>query len=303
MTSKPKISKERIWTVISCQCTSLEEELCSWLFFQYDTLGIENKILDNSKILLLASFAADNEKIKDISILRNHFKEIGLLDCAKTLTIKPLANEDWLTNWKIHFAPFKVSDLFFICPPWSIKKLKDKDIVELKKIIIDPGMAFGTGLHATTAFCLQAIGKYLQGPNILDVGTGSGILSIASALSLPKAKITAIDMDENSIENAQHNIELNTVTKQIKLSKSTLESFAQTNNKQFNTILSNLTAEVIIDCLPAYNKILINDGTIILAGIIEERLSLLEKSLSKYPFKIIHEQIDKGWVGLVLNKA
>ena len=96
---------------------------------------------------------------------------------------------------------------------------------------------------------------------------------------LPEARITAIDIDKNSIENAKHNIELNHVEKQISLSQNSLESFCKSNNQQFDTLLSNLTAEVIVDCLPAYNTLLSNSGNLILAGIIEERLNLLKKEI------------------------
>jgi ribosomal protein L11 methyltransferase len=163
-------------------------------------------------------------------------------------------------------------------------------------------MAFGTGLHATTSYCLEALEKHLAGPNILDVGTGSGILAIAAAFALPEAKITAIDFDENSFDNAQHNFELNHVDCKIKLSQDTLESFEKDNHKQFDTILSNLTAEVIIACLPTYNKILANGGNLILAGIIEERLPLIEKEITKYPLRLIDKNRKDGWVGLTFTK-
>lgn len=119
---------------------------------------------------------------------------------------------------------------------------------------------------------------------------------------LPEARITAIDIDKNSIENAKHNIELNHVEKQISLSQNSLESFCKSNNQQFDTLLSNLTAEVIVDCLPAYNTLLSNSGNLILAGIIEERLNLLKKEIAQYSFKLVTEKIKKGWVGLVLEK-
>jgi ribosomal protein L11 methyltransferase len=300
--NKSMKEKTTTWTILSCQLDVAEEDLCSWQLFEQGTLGLEISNVNEKTLSIKASFrpeALSKEKVED---LRYRFKQAGLETAANTLTIESLANEDWLTNWKKHFEPFHVGDSFLICPPWLTKNLKDKDIAELRKIIIDPGMAFGTGLHTTTSYCLHAIEKHLQGPNVLDVGTGSGILSIASTLLLPEANITAIDIDEHAIENASHNIALNHVEAKIKLHQESLESFEKTNKTQFNTILSNMTAEAIIDFLPIYKKILITNGILILAGIIEERLNLLENTISQYPFKLINKEINKGWVGLVFIK-
>ncbi len=302
MTSITKPSKKRFWTVISCQCDILEEELCSWLLFQHGTLGIENKAIAGEKLLLLASFAKNNATTKNITKLRQELKTAGLIEPAKTLKASSLADQDWLSNWKKYFEPFHIGNSFLVCPPWSTKKLKKEDTAGPIKIIIEPGMAFGTGLHATTRFCLESIEKHLRGPNILDVGTGSGILSIASSIILSKANITAIDIDEHAIDNAKHNIALNNVGSKISLRKKSLESLDRANKSQFDTILSNMTAETIIEFMPIYSKILANDGILILAGIIEERLNLVTKSLAKSSFTIMKQQIDNGWVGLILSK-
>lgn len=279
-----------------------DEDLCSWILFEQGTLGLEISNINKKNISIKASFHPADLSKEKADDLRYRFKQAGLETIANTLKIESLANQDWLTNWKKHFEPFHVGDSFLICPPWLSKNIKDKDIAALKKIIIDPGMAFGTGLHATTRYCLHALEKHLQGPNILDVGTGSGILSIAGTLLLPEANITAIDIDENAIDNARHNIALNHAQAKIRLVQTSLESFDQTNKTQFNTILSNMTAEAIIDFLPVYKKILVTGGILILAGIIEERITLLENKISQYPFKLVNKEIDNGWVGLVFSK-
>lgn len=304
MAPKLKNNKKRSWTVISCQCDSEEEEdICSWLFFQYDTLGIENKHLADGRLLLVASFAEDNPKITNLAKIRQHFEECGLEDCAKTLTLTPLADQDWLSNWKIHFEPFKIGDTFMICPPWAVQNIPDLPLSETKKIIIDPGMAFGTGLHATTSFCLQAIEKYLKGPNILDVGTGSGILSIASAITSRGANITAIDLDENAVENAKHNAALNFLTSHIDIRQESLAQFDQHNSQKFDTVFANVTAEVIVESLPVFNKLTAIEGNLILAGIIEERLDMLTEAMSNHPFKLVDKKLESGWVGLVYAKT
>lgn len=303
MTSKIKENKKHTWTSISCKCTAEEEELCSWIFFQYDTLGVESENLDQEKLTLTAFFADNNQLIKNLEQLRLDFDSHGLHNIAKNLTLNTIEEEDWLHNWKKHFEPFTIADKFLICPPWKIQTKIKKENTDLVKIIIDPGMAFGTGLHATTKFCLTAMHKYAKGPNILDVGTGSGILSIAYALLQPASHIVAIDMDEFSIENATHNIELNNVQKQIELIHTEAKEYSQQAKTKFNTILSNITAEFIIDLFPEYNKLLLPGGNLVLAGIIEERLNLVEAAVAKFPFKLIEKNLDNNWVGLVYNKV
>lgn len=286
-------NKTNIWTIASCQSDLADADTCSWLFFEQGALGLETIDLDEQSTLIKASFNPNDLSQEKIDELRYHFKEAGLHKTAETFKIESLPNQDWLTNWKKHFEPFTVGNSFLICPPWHCKNISKQQLENRKQIIVDPGMAFGTGLHTTTSFCLRAMEKHLKGENILDVGTGSGILSIATALLLPEARITAIDIDKNSIENAKHNIELNHVEKQISLSQNSLESFCKSNNQQFDTLLSNLTAEVIVDCLPAYNTLLSNSGNLILAGIIEERLNLLKKEIAQYSFKLVTEKIKK----------
>jgi len=295
---------ERVWTIVSCQCSKIDEDFCSWLYFEQGALGLEILDLDKETRSIRASFRPKDLSKEKFDELRHRLKEASLSRIAETLKVETLANQDWLSNWKKHFEPFTVGNSFLVCPPWQSKNIPDKLLASRKKIIIDPGMAFGTGLHATTRFCLQAIEQYAKGPNILDVGTGSGILAIACTLTIAKSKILALDIDRDAMANAKHNIELNHVEKRIELHLNNTEVFDDllTNNENFDTILSNLTAEAIIDLLPTYNKLLNADGCLILAGIIEERLSILESALAKFSLKSINKTIDQGWIGLVLTK-
>ncbi len=291
---------QREWIVVSCECSPSEEETCSWLFFQNQTLGLEIENISNETVRLKASFAAENLSPEDLEDLSHRFMQAGFDRAADTLKAEPIADQDWMSNWKKYFMPFTIGDSLSICPPWHIDKTNTKEFQHRKKIIIDPGMAFGTGLHATTKFCLHAIEKWGQGPNVLDIGTGSGILAIASAILLPASHIVALDIDENAIANATHNIELNHLKKSIELRQASPDTFA---GGQFDTLLSNLTVEAIIDLLPIYNKLLAPDGILILAGIIEERLSLLKGALSAYGWQKLEQAIDRGWVGIVLRKS
>jgi ribosomal protein L11 methyltransferase len=290
--------KKRDWIVISCQCNLADEEICSWIFFQNGTLGLEIENISDDVIILKASFAANSVFPDHLEDLRLQFKQAGVTQAAETLKAENLADQDWMSNWKKYFVPFPVGDSFFICPPRQT--LSSKELGKRKKIIIDPGMAFGTG-HVTTKFCLRAIEKRLKGPHILDVGTGSGILAIASVMILPTAHVVAIDIDENAIANAAHNLELNNLENVVELKQTSIQTFSE---QQFNTIISNLTAETIVELLPLFDKLLAQGGILILAGIIEQRLAMLNSALSRRNFQQLNKAKEKGgWIGMILRKG
>ena len=125
-----------------------------------------------------------------------------------TITLSETEDKDWINNWKTFFKPFRAADDIVIKPTWeTYEKEKDSDIL----IEIDPGIAFGTGSHETTKLCIQALDKYVkEGDSILDVGCGSGILSIA-ALKLGAAHATAIDIDEVAVKVAAENMAVNQI--------------------------------------------------------------------------------------------
>ena len=292
--------------IVSCQCTSAEEEICSWIFFQNGALGLEIENLSSDAVRLKASFTANNLSPEYLEDLRFNFMQAGVDLAADTFTVEQLADQNWMNNWKKYFEPFTVGNSFIVCPPWREAKLTAKDLGERKKIIIDPGMAFGTGQHATTKFCLQAIENWAKGPRILDIGTGSSILAIACAMLFQDATIWALDIDDQALENARHNIKLNNLEDRIKLfgkSPSALFPAVIRETEKFDTLLSNLTVEDIISLLPTYDKLLNTDGVLILAGIIETRLKQLEDKLVQHKFKILEKSLSQGWVGIALIKS
>ncbi len=290
---------------MSCQSSRRDEDTCSWIFFQSGALGLEIENLSEQEISIKASFAAKDFSADNLSEINRQLKQAKLDRPAKTLSVENIADQDWMTNWKKYFQPFTVGESFIICPPWRTNEIKHIDLSKRKKILIDPGMAFGTGQHATTGFCLQAIEHWARGPRIMDVGTGSGILAIACALFMAKSSILALDIDDNAINNARQNIKLNNVAKRIELEQMSPEVFCSDAAKlsRFNTLLANLTAEDIVSLLATFDRLLSDDGVLILAGIIEEKSAMLESALAQYPLKTLEKNIDRGWIGMVLAKS
>lgn len=185
-------------------------------------------------------------------------------------------------------------------------------------IYIEPGMAFGTGLHVTTQFCLRMIEAAFSNnlennfaPNftpdfapcrVLDVGTGSGILSILCALLHKESEITALDIDGDALRNASENLAINNVSERINLHLGTTADLkSEIGSERFDCIFSNLTSEDIIALLPEYERLCSPGALAICAGIVEEKLPQLEKVLIERGWKILTRELNKGWAGLVLK--
>lgn len=206
-------------------------------------------------------------------------------------------DDEVLANaWKEHFKPFKVGNKMIVKPTWEGYKRNSDDIV----IEIDPGMAFGTGDHETTFLCLQLLEKYINPKDyIVDVGCGSGILGIAAA-KLGAEEVLCIDIDENACKVASENIIINKVEKSVTIRKGNLLDNA---NRNFNIVVANIIADIIISLGEQALNILKNDGYFISSGIITDRKDDVINSLVIKGFEII-EVLEKGeWCAIVAKKV
>jgi ribosomal protein L11 methyltransferase len=289
------------WSVIQFEIDAKDEELASWLMIQCGANACEIQPITPERARINACFDARPLSESELAKVRSNFEEYGLSSSLQSLQLQSVPDQDWLARWKEGFEPFFVGDEFLICPPWRQDKLTPESIGNRHVILIEPGMAFGTGLHETTQFCLKMLKRYLSGSTILDVGTGSGILSIAAAKLLgSKAKITALDITDSAIETARDNFKLNNVATQIHLLEGSTELV---RGSTFGTILSNLTCEDIIALLDDYKKLLRSGGNVICAGILKEKLSMLEAALPTFGFKIKEQEVGEKWAGTILQTA
>ncbi|WP_300407991.1 50S ribosomal protein L11 methyltransferase [Lagierella sp.] len=202
---------------------------------------------------------------------------------------------DWSIEWKKFFKPFEVGDKFVIVPSWE-----DYDNISNKLILnIDPGMAFGTGSHETTSICLSMLEKLdLQNKKVCDVGTGSGILAIASA-KLGADSILAIDIDSQSVKTAKENVDINNCNDKIKVLSGDLLS---STSEKYDLIIANILPDVIIELIPQAVEKLKNNGYLLVSGIILEKKDMVMKELIKNDFQIVLD-IDKGeWTGILGRK-
>ena len=230
--------------------------------------------------------------------VQNIFQEIReYCEIGKgTVTLSETEDKDWINNWKTFFKPFRAADDIVIKPTWeTYEKEKDSDIL----IEIDPGIAFGTGSHETTKLCIQALDKYVkEGDSILDVGCGSGILSIA-ALKLGAAHATAIDIDEVAVKVAAENMAVN----QIPSSRYTLYDGDLISNAFLKVkvgtghdiVVANILADVIIPLTGVIRPHLKKGGLYITSGIIDTKEEEVRQTLLENGFEILAVEHMKEW--------
>ena len=303
-TDAVKPEEKRSWWVLEFDVESRSEDMASWLMIQLGANGCQFISSKDGVVTMQASFEADRIDPNKLQPVHAALDEYGLAPVAATLRINKLEEEDWLAEWKKGMEPIKLGEKFLVSPPWFKDKIAEVDLQGRQIIWIEPGLAFGTGFHATTQFCLQAVESYLgsidksQKWQILDVGTGSGILAIAAAHLLPNAEILALEIDPTACRVAAENFALND-KKQIKLIEGSTEKVL---GRKFDAILSNLTCEDNVALLQEYVDALPPGGKLILSGILLEKSAIIEKAIAGQALKIVHKEEREIWAGLVVER-
>ncbi|HLQ70941.1 MAG TPA: 50S ribosomal protein L11 methyltransferase, partial [Bacillota bacterium] len=190
----------------------------------------------------------------------------------------------------------KISDNIWIKPTWeSIEtNVEDPLVIEL-----DPGMAFGTGTHPTTKLCVQALEKFVkQDDTVLDVGCGSGVLSIAAAL-LGADSVYAFDLDDVAVSSTRNNTNVNKMEDVIKVKQNNL---LEGITEKADVIVSNILAEIIITFTQDVWECLKEEGYFIASGIISEKKELVVSNLHESGFKIVHTDLKDDWIVIVAQK-
>ena len=217
---------------------------------------------------------------------------IGEFFKIETTTIQ---DSDWENSWKDYFVILNTGERFVIVPTWrEYENEEDKYVIN-----IDPGMAFGTGGHETTSLCIKNLEKYVKPhDNIIDVGCGSGILSIAASY-LTDGEIKAVDLDKLAVDVSRENFALNNLENRIAVEEASLLT---KETKKYNVIVANILAHIIELMLDDAYKLLEDGGYYITSGIIKDKKDeLLEKMLER-GFKLVEETSDNEWYSFVVTK-
>ncbi|MDG5786535.1 50S ribosomal protein L11 methyltransferase [Evansella sp. AB-P1] len=213
-----------------------------------------------------------------------------------TVSVSEVNEEEWATAWKKYYKPVKVSNLITITPTWEdYEKVHDDELI----IELDPGMAFGTGTHPTTVLCIQALERYLTtGDAVIDVGTGSGVLTIAAA-KLGASHILALDLDEVAVNSAKINVKLNKTQEFVTIKQNNL---LKTIDYTPNLIVANILAEVIVQMTDDAFSLLQARGKLITSGIIKGKKEEVKNALENSGFTIIETIVMEDWLAIIAEK-
>jgi len=267
---------EKTWSEVACEVPAAMVDLLADFLVELSGNGVS---IDN---LELDTFSLDDMDEASVKTVRAYFTPDADLEAklaalnqfirenapaygdASPLppTVTTIREEDWATGWRQHFSPTRIGRRLVIKPTWEPFTQGPDDLV----IELDPGMAFGTGTHPTTRLCLEALEKLGQPGDVLDVGTGSGILAIAAA-KLGASRVVGTDIDADAVEVARENCEMNGVS--AELVTTPLAEIPE----RFGVVLANILAEDLIRMAPDLTAKVAPGGFLILSGILVERES------------------------------
>lgn len=292
MSSTQKDRSARLWYALDVEIEAASREAVEYALMEAGALGTETNNAEGGLLRVTAYFDYPPEREPMRTQLSEALRIYQLPSSSlRQINVHEVVDQDWLGEWKKSWQPVEVGERFIIAPPWTEIRDERGRIV----IRIEPGMAFGTGMHETTRLCLAAIGKYFTGSSFLDVGTGTGILAIAAAKLFPQARIEGCDTDSEAIAIARENARLNGVGEKIAFRVGTVEDATASAD----VVCANLTANMIAPMLPSLLSV--TCGHLILSGILDVQAEsikarLLECGVSA-PFEIIQ---DGEWIALVI---
>lgn len=253
-----------------------------------------NNILETDKSITL--YFSENEKEKIDTLTRLLFSK--KLTDRNSIILKVIKNQDWDKNWKKSIKPVLIKDKIIIYPSWlkkEVPKYKNRILIE-----IDPKMSFGTGHNETTQLVLELMCDFFDSKDkyVLDYGCGTGVLAIA-AIKLGLKKAVAIDIDEDSIENAKECLKINKVTDCIKVFKKDIFEIKQ---KNFDVICVNILRNVIEKNLIFICDKLKNGGKLFISGVLADEENQISDSLRKNKIRIIDKRFKSEWLGIYAVK-
>ena len=221
-----------------------------------------------------------------------------LLECEYTTTA--LTDNDWAYSWQKYYKPLSIGQRLYVVPEWE----KDKPLPEGRcPLYLNPGLTFGTGSHASTQLCLEGVEEHtVPGKSVIDLGCGSGILSIA-ALSLGASRAVAVDIDPKAVDVAYENAALNGIGKDRYLVRAgdVISDTALANElsqEKYHLVLANIVADVIIPLSVRVPAMLEEDGIFLCSGIIDTRAHEVEAALKKNGLTVTRKREKNGWVAL-----
>ena len=297
------------WAQVTITTSQEASDAVANYLFERDATGIEIRDAPSSNspsVILISYFPADDligERVQDLREFLADLAQVGIDTQPATVTLKSIEEDNWSEQWRSAFPPQKIGKRLVIAPTW------DDIVPEPSEILIrlDPGMAFGTGQHATTQLALELLEAAIKtGTVVADIGTGSGILAIAAA-KLGAKRVDAVDLDATTIPIAKSNIQLNDVESVIRLHQG--DGLNVLERQQYPLIVANILTKALLPMIPQCPKFLEPAGRLILSGILVQEASQIETQLQTHGFRVLEtrqlkesqELIQGGenWVGIL----
>lgn len=303
---------DRVWYQLSVDVDSEAVEAVTELFGRYgfnQGVAIEepyiqdqdgdNMGIDVDKPFTVHTYVPEEDfKPEIIEELRQALYFLGQLRGVSDVRVSSLQEQDWANAWKDHFQVHRIGERVVIRPPWREYEPQDDDVV----IVLDPGMAFGTGLHPSTRLSMLGTEDVVSpGCTVLDVGTGSGILAIA-AVKLGAVKADTVDVETVAVKATADNAAANGISDQIKVELGSVGEGEPFWGQQYDVVLANIIARVLIELSEAIVAHTRPGGKIVLAGIIETREQDVIDAFHAAGAEIINRRFAEDWVSLVLTR-
>lgn len=300
------------WQEIEVRVDRASEELVSNLLIETGSQGVaisdtadyleqENRFgeifldVEQSAQIVVTGYYPDTMDLAQVrASIEQGLADLQLTDA--TISVQELAEEDWADNWKKYYEPTRITHDLTIVPSWT-----DYEAGAGEKVIrLDPGMAFGTGTHPTTKMSLFALSQVLRGgETVLDVGTGSGVLSIASSLMGAKA-VYAYDLDDVAVRVAEENIALNQTVANIKVAPGDLLRGVE---QEADVIVANILADILIHLTEDAYRLVKDEGYLIMSGIISDKWDMVKTSAETAGFFLETHMIQGEWNACVFKKT
>ena len=224
---------------------------------------------------------------------------LSQLRSVEPLSVRRIKEEDWANAWKPFFPVVRVGDRTVIVPAWRRHRRQEGELI----VRLDPGLAFGTGMHPTTQLCLRAMEELLQpGMRVLDVGTGSGILAIAAARA-GAAIVLGVDNDPIAVHAAKANVRLNRLSRRIELVEGSAEDVRPKPGEEYDLVLANLTARVNASIASWLARPMRLGGRVIASGILWDMAELVTDAFADAGLRVVDRGQEGDWIVLIAERT